>query len=386
MKQDVLQVASEDDQAIEDNAGLAPARDARALLDRLDAALSIPGIGPASDHVPAVTEQAAMRMPSFGKAVVAQATQLQYLSEQIDRLDRDKQVAELREVLRGLCGTLSDVALRFKHSSSEVDAKTALLTAVVAILSGVPDLDAPHDFARILGGAEAVAKRFVLLERLLKDAGTAIVALEDNASRGQTTVRDLSENVAKLNERAVSERSEIAGLGQRMETADRSVAKEFAKLGETINAERDNIANLQQQIASADQAAATGFATVSEQTSELRNELEQFQQRLKSVEDSTALHAGFGEKIEILERQLQELEHNATAEIDGWKTRNAEQFANLMSRVESLELKNQTLSQAKEETTARLQIAEQALAATIQRQKAWHDRITQMLLANPELP
>jgi hypothetical protein len=386
MKQDVLRVASEDDQAAEGDAGPAPARDARALLDRLDAALSIPGAGPSSDDVPAMTEHAAFRMPSFGKAVIEQATQLQYLSEQIDRLGRDKQVAELRDVLRGLCGTLSDVAFRFKHSSSEADARTALLTTAIAILSGVPDLDAPHDFARILGGAEAVVKRFVLLERLLKDAGTTIVALEDKASRGQTAVRDLSENVAKLNARAVSERSEIAGLGQRMETADRSVAEEFAKVGETIKAERDNIAQLQQRIAAADQISAKGLATVSEQTSLLRNELGQFQERLKSVEDSTVLHAGFREKIEILERRLQELEHNATAEIDGWKTRNAEQFANLMSRVESLELKNQTLSEAKEQTVARLQVAEQALAATIQRQKAWHDRITQTLLANPELP
>lgn len=391
MTQNVQQVASDDGQLAGNKAGPALAPGARALLDQLNSALSVSTErdAPIMGDVPAVTMQTAPRTSSFGMAVARQAGQIQYLIEQFDRLDRDTQVVELREVVRDLCGVLNDVALRIRQDSSEVAMKVGLLTGAVTIISRAPSLDAPHDMAAILDGAKAAAERSASLERLLKDAGTAILMLEDNASRDQTTVRDLSDNLAKLNEHAESGRNEIAGLHQRIEATDQSLADGLAKAGASIEADRSEIAQLQRQIAATDQTIAQGLATSSERASALREDLERFHERLETVENSAAVHAGFLEKIEVLGRRLDDLEHTAVAEINGWRMQNAEQFAGLLGRLESLEQKHQTLSQEKEQTAARLQAAEEALATMAQRQKAlsaWHDRITHVLLANPELP
>jgi chromosome segregation ATPase len=487
MTQNVQQVASDDDQQAGNKAGPALAPGAQALLDHLNSTLSLPmdGDGPIVGDVPAVTGKAVSRISSFGTAVARQADQIHYLVEQFDRLDRDTQVAELREVMRDLCGALNDMALRMKQDSSEVTTKIGLLTGAVTIISRAPDLDVPHDIATILDGAKAAAERLELFERLLKDTGAAILALEDDTSRDQTTIRELSDNLAKLNKSAESDRNEIAGLHRRIEASDRSIVQGLAEIGgaieagrtesaklhqrieaadqsiadglakagasieanreesaklhqrieatdrsladgrakvdasieagreesaklhqrieetdrsladvlakvdASIEAERNEIAQLQRRITTTDQTLARELTTSSERASVLRDDLGRIQERLESVENSAAVHAGFLEKIEALGRRLDDLEHTAAAEINGWKTQNAEQFAGMMSRLESLEQKHQTLSQEKEQTAARLQVAEQALATMIQSQKAlstWRDRITHVLLASPEQP
>ncbi|HEY2009948.1 MAG TPA: hypothetical protein VGH23_13225 [Rhizomicrobium sp.] len=487
MTQNVQQVASDGDQQAGNKAGPALPPGAQALLDHLNSTLSLPmdGDTPMVREAPGATNKTASRISSFGTAVARQADQIQYLVEQFDRLGHDTQVAELREVVRDLCGTLNDVALRVKQDSSEVATKIGCLTGAVTIISRAPDLDAPHDIAAILDGAKAAAERLALLERLLKDTGAAILTLEDDTSRDRTTIAELSDNLAKLSENAGADRNEIAGLRQRIETTDRSIVQGLAEIGGAIEAgraesaklhqqieatdqfltdglakagasieagraesaklhqrieatdrfladglakasvsieagreesiklhqrieatdrsladglakvdafleaERNEIGELQRRIATTDQTLAQELTTSSERASALRDDLGQIQERLKSVENSTAEHAGFLGNIEALGRRLDHLEHAAAAEIKGWKTQQAEQFSSLISRLENLEQKHQTLSQEKEQTTARLQVAEQALATMIQSQKAlstWRDRITHVLLGSPEQP
>jgi hypothetical protein len=383
MTQNVLQVAS-DDQLAGDKTGPALAPGARALLDHLNSALpvSTEGGSPAMGDAPVAARQAAPRMPSFGLAAARQADQIQHLIEQFDRLDRDTQVAELRGIVRDLCGVLNDVALRVKHDSSEVATKIGFLTGAVTIISSVPSPDAPHDISALLDNAKAAAERLASLERFSKDVGAAILALQNNTSLSQSTVRELGETVE-------AGRTESARLYQRIEATDQSLADGLAKVGASIEAERNEIAQLQGRIAAADQVLAQELTTSSERASMLRDDLGHIHERLTSVENSAVVHAGFLEKIEILSHRLDDLEYNSAAEINGWKMQSSERFAVLMNRVESLEQKHQTLSQDKEQTAARLQVVEQALATMTQSQKAlstWRDRITHVLLANPELP
>jgi ribosomal 50S subunit-associated protein YjgA (DUF615 family) len=111
-------------------------------------------------------------------------------------------------------------------------------------------------------------------------------------------------------------------------------------------------------------------------------------ERLGSVEGSTALHSAFREKIEILSRRLEEAEHRTAAEINNWRARDLERFADLTNKLEAQEQKNQALNHGAEQMMARLQAAEQAIATMTQSQKAlstWQDRLAQVL-AGPQLP
>jgi chromosome segregation ATPase len=583
MTQNVLQVPGDAGQPAEDGTAAASTQDARALLDQLHSALGGKAEGDTAspDSQPPLSEQAVREAPSFSKAVARQADQIQYLIEQINRLDNDTQFVELRDVVRDLYGALNDVALRMKQTSSEVAAKIGLLMEAVTIIGGAPDLDAPHDIAAILDGAKAAAARMVSLERLLKEAGAAIVALEENASHGQHTVRDLSAELAKLNAHAESDRNEITGLHQRigssdkalahalisvretieadhneivrlhqriesaeqsvaqrlarvgetvefgrnevtrlhqqlesadqsltqglarvdesvesgrneiarlhqriasadqslsqglarvdasiesdrnevtrlhqqLASADQSLAQELARVGETVESGRNEIARLRQRlesaeqsvaqglarvdasiesgrnevaqlhqriasadqslaqglarvdesiesgrneitrlhqrIASTDQASTQGLTTLGERATALRDDLGRMHERLGSVANSTTLHAGFREKIDVLNQRLEETENTTAAEINSWRLQDSERFAALMNRLESLEQKNQILIKNTEHMAARLQAAEQTIATMTQRQKAlstWHDRIAHVLLASPELP
>jgi predicted nucleic acid-binding Zn-ribbon protein len=422
MSQNVLQATSDADQPADDGAHTAPRQDARALLGHLHSTLAVKaGAGtPSTDSLPPVIEQTVCEVPSFGRAVARQADQIQHLIEQINRLDSDTQLAELRGVVRDLYGALNDVVLRMKQNASEVAAKIGLLTGAVTIISGAPDIDAPHDLAAILDGAIAAAERMLSLERLQKEAGAAIVALEESASRGQHAVRDLSAGLAKLNAHAESDRNEIASLHQRIKSTDQSLAQGLARVDSTIESDRDEIASLHQRIESTDQslaqelarvdksietgrdevarlhqrigstdrASTQGLTTLGERATALRDEMGRMHERLGFVESNTALHAGFREKIEVLSRRLEDAEHRTAAEINSWRLKDSERCAALMNRLEALEQKNQVLSQDTEQMAARLQAAEQTVATMTQSQKAlsiWQDRLAQVL-AGPQLP
>ncbi|HEX4027950.1 MAG TPA: hypothetical protein VHX18_10040 [Rhizomicrobium sp.] len=317
-----MQAAGDAGQPAEDGIAAAPTQDARALLDQLHSALGGKAEGDiiSPDSQPPLGEQTVREAPSFSKAVARQADQIQYLIEQINRLDSDTQFVELRDVVRDLYGALNDVALRMKQNSSEVAAKIGLLMGAVTIISGVPDLDAPHDIAAILDGAKAAATRMVSLERLFKEAGAAILALEENASHGQHAVRDLSADLAKLNARAETDRNEITGLhqrigssdralahalisvretieadhndivrlNQRIETAEQSVAQRLARVGETVESGRSEVTRLHHQLESANQALAQGLARVDESVESGRNEVVRLHQRIASTDQSLA--------------------------------------------------------------------------------------------------
>jgi hypothetical protein len=422
MPQNVLQVASEANQPAAGGEHTAPKQDARALFDHLNSALAVKtgADTPSADCLPPVIEQAPCETPSFGRAVAKQADQIQQLIEQIGRPDSDTQLAELRDVVRDLHGTLNDVVLRMKQNASEVAAKIGLLTGAMAIISGAPDMDAPRDIAAILDGAIAAAERMLSLERLQKEAGAAIVAVEESASRGQQAVRDLSAGLEKLNAHAESDlneiaslhqrikstdqslaqglarvdstvesdRNEIASLRQRIESTNQSLAQRLAGLDNTIESDRNEITRLHQRIGSTDRASTEGLTTLGERAVALRDEMGRMYERLGFVESSTALHAGFREKIEVLSHRLEDAEHRTAAEINSWRLKDSERFAVLTNRLEALEQKNEALSHDAEQMVARLQAAEQTVATMTQSQKAlstWQDRLAQVL-AGPQLP
>jgi hypothetical protein len=390
MSQNVLHAASDVDQPAKDGARAAPNKDARALLDHLHSALAVKADGhaPTADDLPPMIEHAVREVPSFGRAVAKQADLIQQLMEQVNRLDSDTQLVELRGVVRDLNGALNDVVLRMKQNATEVAAKIGLLTGAVTIISGAPDIDAPHDLAAILDGAIAAAERMLSLESFRKDAGAAIVALEESASRGQHAVRDLSASLAKLNARAEYDRNEIANLRQRIGSTVQSLAQRLARVDNAVESDRNEIARLHQRIGSTDRASTEGLTTLGERAAALRDEIGRMHERLGSVESNTALHAGFREKIEVLSRRLEDAEHRTATEINNWRLKDSERAAALLNRLEALEQKNQVLSQSTEQMAARLQTAEQTVATMTQSQKAlsiWQDRLAQVL-AGPQLP
>jgi hypothetical protein len=391
MPQNVLQVASDANQSAVGGEHAAPKQDARALFEHLNSALAVKAgpDTPSADCLPPVIEQAPGENPSFGRAVAKQADQIQRLIEQISRLDSDPQLSELREVVRDLYGTLNDVVLRMKQNASDVAAKIGLLTGAIAIISGAPDMDATRDISSILDGAIAAAERMMSLARFQNEAGAAIAALEESASHGRHTVRDLSAGLTKLTALAESDRNEITSLHQRIESTDQSLAQGLARVDKTIESDRAEIARLHQRIGSTDRASTQGLMTLGERAAALRDEMGRIHERLGSVESGTALHGGFREKIEVLCRRLEDAEHGTAAEINSWKLRDAQQSAALLNRLEALERKNQTLNHETEQMATRLQVAEQTIATMTQRQKAlstWQDRIAQVLLAGPQLP
>jgi chromosome segregation ATPase len=364
MVQNVLRTVGEDGQSTEDEADSGFARDARGLLGHLNSALatSAEADALAADNVPPVITQAAPQAPNFGRAVARQAEQIQFLVEQIDRLDRDTQVVELREIVRALHGTLGDVALRMQQNSSEITAKIGLLMGAVTIIGSAPDLDKPHDITAVLDSAKAAAERLVSLEGLARDASAAIAALEGSAFRGQTAVRDLSEDLAKLNQRAEADRKEITGVRQQIESADAALAQRLAKVNEAIESDRKEAIGLQRRLDATDHSLTTGLAKVDDAIEAERNEIVQLQRRIAATDQ-------------------------AVAEIDSWKVQSSERSARLMGELEALERKTQALTQEREQTAARLQAMEQALAAMAQRQNAlsaWHDRIAHVLSTKPE--
>jgi hypothetical protein len=390
MPLNVLQATSDADQPAEDNARTAPRQDAQALLGYLESALAkkTETDTPSAYSLSPAVVQTACEVPSFGRAVAKQADQIQHLIEQINRLDDDTQLAELRGVVRDLYDALNDVVLRMKQNASEVAAKIGLLTGAVTIISGTPDIDAPHDSAAILDGAIAAAERMLSLERLQKEAHTAIVALEENASRGQHSVRELSAGLTKLNAHAESDRNETANLRQRIESTNQSLAQRLAGIDNTNASDRNEIARLHQRIGSTDRASTEGLTTLGERAAAQHDEMGRMHERLTSVESSTALHAGIQEKIEVLSRCLEDAKHSTAAEINSWKLKDTERFAALTHRLEALEQKNLVLRHDAEQMVARLQAAEQTIATMTQSQKAistWQDRLAQVL-AGPQLP
>jgi predicted nucleic acid-binding Zn-ribbon protein len=425
MTQNVLQALSDADQPAEAGTVAASVQDARALLDHLQSTLAGEAEGVSSaDSLPPVIH-AVSEGPSFGEAVARQADQIQYLIEQVTRLESDAQSAGLQD-LRDLHGALNDLVLRTKQDASDVAARIDLLT-------------------------QAVAGRIGVLDGLMQDADAAIVTLEENVSSSQHTVRDLSADLAKLGAHAESGRNEIAGLHQRIESAeqslgqrlarvdatiesgrneiaglhqriesaeqslgqrlaragetiesgrneiaqlnerlestDQSLAQGLARVDESIEAGRHDIARLHQRIASTDRAFTQGLTTLGERAVSLRDGLGQVHARLELVENSTALQAGIHKKIEVLGCRLEEMDRNSSAEIGAWRLQDSHRFAALMDRLNALEQTNRALSEEKEQTSERLQAAEQTIAIMTQRQKAlsaWHDRIAHVLLANPE--
>jgi predicted nucleic acid-binding Zn-ribbon protein len=422
MTQNLL-IAGEPDQPAEGAADAEHVQDARSLIDHLSSVLSVEDDGarsPAEDAHPA-PKQGQAEAHSFAKAIMRQSDQIQYLVEQIIRLDSDAEVIRLREVVADLCGALTDVTMRMKQDTSEAAEKIGLLVEAITIIGGSSDNgDASRTIASLLPGAKAAAERLASVERQSDETGAVILALEQGLSRSQNKIRDLSAGLIKLNESVESCRSEIGGLEQRIESADQALARGLAKLGDDVEEGRNEIAGLQQRIESADHALARGLAklgddfeegrteiaglrqsvgsldqfldqglaTLNERTAALRDDLGQVTQRLASVEDGAAMHSVFKDKIEVMSLRLGELERNSAAEIKSWRLHESERNAALMTKLESLELKNHALSQGNEQMAARLNAAEKTIANVVQRQKALasvHDRVVRLLLANPDL-
>jgi phage-related tail protein len=454
MTQNLL-IASEPDQPAESAANAEHTQDARSLIDHLSSVLSVDDDGappPAQDAYPA-PKQGQAEAHSFTKAIMRQSDQIQYLVEQIIRLDSDTEVTRLREVVADLCVALTDVTMRMKQDTSQAAEKIGLLVEAITIIGGNPDDDdVSRTIASLLPAAKTAAERLGSVERQSYETSAAILALEHGMSRGQNKIRDLSAGLIKLNESVESSRSEIAGLGQRIgsadhaltrglaklgddieegrneiaglrhriETADHALARGLAKLGDNIEEGRNDIAGLQQRAGSVERALAQGLATLgdtveegrteiaglrqsvvsrdqlldqglatlNERTAALRDGLGQITERLASVEDGAAMHSVFKDKIEVLGLRLGDLERNAATEIKSWRLHESERNAALMTKLESLEQKNHSLSQGNEQMAARLNAAESTIANVVQRQKALasvHDRVVRLLLANPDL-
>jgi len=436
MPLNVLQAPVDADQPADDDASMALKQDARALQGQLHSALDVKAETntPSVHDLPPVVEQTASEVSPFGRAVAKQADQIQYLIEQINRLDSDTRLAELRAVVRALCDTLNDVALQTKQGASDVAEKIGVLAGAVAIISGVPDKDAHYDLAAVLAGAITTAERMLSLERLQKEARAAIVGLEESASHGQRTVRDLSGAMAELKAHAETDHNEIAGLHRRIELTDQSLAqglarvdnavksdhKEIASLhrrieltdqslaqglarvdnavksdhneiaslhrrieltdqslaqglarvDNAIKSDRNEIASLRQQVGSTDRASIEGLTALGERAAALCDEMGRMRERVSSVEGDVALHAGFQEKIQVLSRRLEDAEHSTAADIESWKLKDMERFAALTNRLETLEQKNSVLRHDAEQMAARLQAAERTIATMTQSQKA----------------
>jgi chromosome segregation ATPase len=390
MPLNVSQAPGDADQLAGDDANMALRQDARALQGQLHSALDKKAETntPSAYDLPPVIEQTASEASSFGRAVASQADQIQYLIEQINRLDSDTQLAELRGVVRALCDTLNDVVLQTKQGASDVAKKIDVLAGAVAIIGGAPDIDAPHDLATVLAGAITTAERMLSLEGLLQESRAAIAGLEENASRGQRTVRDLSAALAELKGHAWADQNEIASLHRRIELTDQSLAQGLVRVDNAVESDRNEIVRLRQQVGSTDRASVEGLAALGERAAALCDEMGRIRERVASVEGDVALHAGFQENIQGLSRRLEDAEHRTATDIESWKLKDMERFAAMTNRLESLEQTNSALRHDAEQMVARLQAAERTIATMTQSQKAlsiWQDRLAQVL-AGPQLP
>jgi chromosome segregation ATPase len=386
-----LQIASEPEPQADTITSTEGVQDARSLIDHLNSALQVEEstkVSAAEVALPAA-EDSVREAPSFAKAIMKQTDQIQYLVDQINRLDTDNELAKLRGVVVDLCGALSAVTLRMKQDTSRAAGKISLLMEALTIIGGAPDnVGSSHDIASILAIAEAASERLMSLERLSNETSGAIAGLEETGSRGQKKIRDLSAGLIKLNESVESGREEIARLHQRIGSADHDSAQGLATLGAHIEAERSEIAGLRQRIGSADQALEQGMAQLDERASAIRGDLARVGERLASIEDSAVLQAALGEKIEIIGRRLGALEQDSATEIRNLRLQESERNAALASKLESLEQENQSLAQGTEQMAARLNSAEQTIATVVQRQKALsavHDRVVRLLVASTDL-
>jgi DNA repair exonuclease SbcCD ATPase subunit len=286
-----LQIASDPDQQAEIAADPECVQDARSLIDHLSSVLSVDhesAPSPTEDAHPA-PEQCQVETRSFANAIMRQSDQIQYLIEQIIRLDSDPEVARLREVVIDLCRALTDVSLRMKQDTSQAAEKIGLLIEAIAIIGGSSDnLDAAQNIASLLPEVKAAAERLVSLERQSCEAGAAILTLEQGVSRSQNKIRDLSSGLIKLNESVEAGHNEIAGLQQRIGSCDRTLAQGLATLGDTIEADRQQIAGLQQRIGSTDRALAQGLATLGDTIEADRQEIAGLQQRIRSADQALA--------------------------------------------------------------------------------------------------
>ena len=107
-----LQIASQSGQQAESAEAGDHVQDARSLIDHLNSVLSVET--DAADAQP-VPERTFPEATSFARAIMRQSDQIQYLVEQISRLDSDTEVARLRDVVVDLCAALTEVILRMKQ-------------------------------------------------------------------------------------------------------------------------------------------------------------------------------------------------------------------------------------------------------------------------------
>jgi chromosome segregation ATPase len=286
-----LQIASEPDQQAERAADAEGVQDARSLIDHLSSVLSVDdnnARSPAKDAHPA-PEQGPVEASSFAKAIMRQSDQIQYLVEQIIRLDSDTEVASLREVVIDLCRALTDVTLRMKQDASQAAEKIGLLVEAITIIGGSSDnVDTSQNIASLLPGAKAAAERLVSIEHQSDETSAAILALEQGVSRGQNKIRDLSAGLIKLNESVESGRDEIAGLQQRIGSADQDLARGLAKLGDDIEEGRKEISGFREHIGSSDQAFAQALTRLGDAIEADRNEIAGLQHRAGSVDRTLA--------------------------------------------------------------------------------------------------
>jgi chromosome segregation ATPase len=283
-----LQIASEAGQQEETTAGTDPLQDARSLIDHLNSALLIEGDGTAfsAEDLP-IAPEPLPQVHAFTSAIMRQTDQIQYLAEQINRLDSDTEVAKLRAVVVDLCGALTEVTLRMKQDTSEAAGKIELLMEAMTIIGDVPDnADSCTKDASLLFGAKAMVERLVSLERLSTEANAAVLVLEEGESRSQGKIRDLSAALIKLNESIESARNEFAGLQHRMGSADRALAQELASLAGNVETDRNEIAGLWQRIGSSDQALAHGLARLAGDIETGRGEIAGLQQRIGSSDQA----------------------------------------------------------------------------------------------------
>ncbi len=307
-----LQIASEADQEAASAASAAPVSDARFLIDHLNSALSAEADGqaPSAEEVVPASEDAAREAPSFLKAIMRQTDQIQYLAAQIERLDSDTEFARLREVVVDLCGALTAVTLRMKQDTSEAAGKIRMLMEAMTIIGGVPDnAAASHDVASILADAEAADGRLASLERISKEAGAAITALEDSESRDRQKILDLSAGLIKLNEYIEADREQISGLHQRVGSAYQALAQRLEALGANVEAGRQEIAGLDQRIGSTDQALAQRLEALGKSIEADRQEIAGLQQRAGSSDQAVAQRLeALGESVEADRKEIARLQ------------------------------------------------------------------------------
>jgi len=334
---------------------------------------------------------------SGAKAAAGRLASLEQLSKEIQAATLALEDSESRSQnkIRDLSAALIKLSENIESGRHEVSGLQRQVGSVDQALAQVlAKLDGAIEAYRgeFSGLQQRIASADRILAQVLAKVDGAIEAYRREFSGLQQRIasadRTLAQGLKRLDDAMEAHRADFAGWQQRIESADQALAEVMARLTTAVEFHRGEIAGLQQRSESTDRTLTEGLAALGEHATVLRNDLGQINQRLAIVEDSSMLHSAHKEKIDGLGRRLLELERQSAEEIKNWKQQESERNTALISKLEILEQKNHVLAQGTEQTVARLNKAEQAIATVVQRQKALssvHDRVVRLLLANTDL-